>query len=293
MQNFLVNNNISNILRKRGLPDDATLPEDFGDANGDGKTNVIDMMAIIEYYATFSRGSDVSEFFINLSKTPRTLEKSVTISQEVASGNENDEYCEFVLNMNSESPITAADGILLFNGKTPSEAGIKTIEDESKKYSLVINVKNGYFNIYSRLQNTITKDSITFRVYGVKAGEYSISYDNLKFYGTDGTEYSGYTKKDFAPFLIVNAASSENKRYLGDVDGNGLLDAVDASKILANYAKYSTGTATPTEDDLAVCDVNKDGYIDAVDASKVLAFYAHISTGGKLSFEEFMKNKQS
>ena len=293
LQNFLVNNNISNILRKRGLPDDATLPEDFGDANGDGKTNVIDMMAIIEYYATFSRGSDVSEFFINLSKTPRTLEKSVTISQEVASGNENDEYCEFVLNMNSESPITAADGILLFNGNTPSEAGIKTIEDESKKYSLVINVKNGYFNIYSRLQNTITKDSITFRVYGVKAGEYSISYDNLKFYGTDGTEYSGYTKKDFAPFLIVNAASSENKRYLGDVDSNGLLDAVDASKILANYAKYSTGTATPTEDDLAVCDVNKDGYIDAVDASKVLAFYAHISTGGKLSFEEFMKNKQS
>ena len=57
------------------------------------------------------------------------------------------------------------------------------------------------------------------------------------------------------------------------------------------YAKYSTGSKAPTEDDLAVCDVNKDGYIDAVDASKVLAFYAHTSTGGKLTFEEFIKIK--
>ena len=79
------------------------------------------------------------------------------------------------------------------------------------------------------------------------------------------------------------------KKVLGDIDGNGILDAVDASKILGSYAKYSTGSKAPTEDDLAVCDVNKDGYIDAVDASKVLAFYAHTSTGGKLSLEEFMK----
>jgi hypothetical protein len=81
------------------------------------------------------------------------------------------------------------------------------------------------------------------------------------------------------------------KKELGDIDGNGILDAVDASKILGSYAQYSTGSKAPTEDDLAVCDINKDGYIDAVDASKVLAFYAHTSTGGKLTFEEFLKTK--
>ena len=269
------------------------LPEGKGDANGDGKIDIIDAMAAMEYHARISTDSDVSDFFTNLSKASSIMEKSVTISQDDASGNESDEYCEFVLKIDSEQPVIAAAAALLFNGKTPAEAGIKEIDitSASKKYGNYVNLKNGKFFLYSSLQNTIAKDSIIFRVYGIKAGEYAISYDDLKFYGTDGTEYSGFIKKDFDSSLTVNATSSENKKYLGDVDGNDIIDAVDASKILAKYAKYSIGSEVPTEDDLAICDVNKDGYIDAVDASKVLAYYAHTSTGGKLAFEEFMKNK--
>ena len=80
-------------------------------------------------------------------------------------------------------------------------------------------------------------------------------------------------------------------KKLGDPTGDGIIDAVDASNILSQYTKYSTGAAEPTADGLAVCDVNTDGYIDSVDASKVLAYYAHVSTGGTLSLEEFLKNQ--
>ena len=89
---------------------------------------------------------------------------------------------------------------------------------------------------------------------------------------------------------VTTTTSAVTEKTLGDMDGNGILDAVDASKMLAVYAKYSTGAAAPTEEDTAVADVNKDGYIDAVDAAKVLAYYAHTSTGGKLTIEEFLKS---
>ncbi len=291
LQGVVLFKNWSYILKRHGLPASSLLPEGFGDVNCDGNVNVVDILAIMGYYVQFVMNYDVSDYFINLSKAPRTMEKSVTISQDFASGSEIDEYCDFALEMDSELPITAAEGILLFNGKVPDEAGIKMIECESSKYSVYINDDDGHFIIHSSLRSSNGNGRVIFHVSGIKAGEYAISYDDLKFYGTDGTEYSGYTEKGFNPYMTVNAASSESKRSLGDVDGNGILDAVDASRILANYAKYSTSTSTPTEEDLALCDINKDGYIDAVDASRVLAFYAHTSTGGKLSFEEFMKNK--
>ena len=92
----------------------------------------------------------------------------------------------------------------------------------------------------------------------------------------------------------VTTTQPVTKKALGDIDGNGRLDAVDASKILGSYAKYSTGAAKPTQDDIDVCDVNRDGYIDAVDASKVLSYYAYLSTtkDEPMSLESFVKKQQ-
>lgn len=101
---------------------------------------------------------------------------------------------------------------------------------------------------------------------------------------TNGIEH-GYIKITdgaSAPPTDVPAAKT------GDPTGDGIIDAVDASNILALYANISTSDKTPTEFEWSTCDVNGDGLIDAVDASLVLAYYAHTSTGGTLSFEEFM-----
>ncbi|MBP5433159.1 dockerin type I domain-containing protein [Ruminococcus sp.] len=77
----------------------------------------------------------------------------------------------------------------------------------------------------------------------------------------------------------------------GDPNGDGIIDAVDASYMMANYAKISTGSYEPNIDEIITCDVNDDGMMDAVDASVVLAYYAYVSSGGKDEFEDFIESK--
>ena len=62
----------------------------------------------------------------------------------------------------------------------------------------------------------------------------------------------------------------------GDVNCDGIIDAVDASDILSDYANASTDKKTILNKQLA--DYNNDGKVDAVDASAVLAEYARLST---------------
>lgn len=63
-----------------------------------------------------------------------------------------------------------------------------------------------------------------------------------------------------------------------DVDHNGVVNAVDASIVLTDYANTSTGKASAfntTEKWLA--DFNYDEVVNAVDASSILGYYAHAS----------------
>lgn len=91
--------------------------------------------------------------------------------------------------------------------------------------------------------------------------------------------------------IAIGSADGEiiynSKRYIpqskfrgyGDVDGNGLIDAVDASTVLEHYAYVSTGWVGTIEDFFEYyADLNNDGFIDATDASGILAVYAELST---------------
>jgi hypothetical protein len=71
---------------------------------------------------------------------------------------------------------------------------------------------------------------------------------------------------------------------LGDVDNNGLIDAVDSSQVHEHYALVSTNQNVKFNDlQKKAADVNMDGLIDAVDASQILAYYTYASTAtGKL-----------
>lgn len=65
----------------------------------------------------------------------------------------------------------------------------------------------------------------------------------------------------------------------GDVDGNGKVDAVDASSVLVEYSILSTGLpAAFTKKQKIVGDMNGDGKTDAIDASEILVKYSEIST---------------
>ncbi|WP_295076960.1 dockerin type I domain-containing protein [Ruminococcus sp.] len=84
--------------------------------------------------------------------------------------------------------------------------------------------------------------------------------------------------------LDNGSGSGESAYMLGDVDNNGLIDAVDSSQVHEHYALVSTNQNVKFNDlQEKAADVNIDGLIDAVDASQILAYYTYASTAsGKL-----------
>ena len=96
------------------------------------------------------------------------------------------------------------------------------------------------------------------------------------------------TKK--AVTTVTTTAKPSTKAKLGDPTGDGKIDSIDASNVLAAYSKFSTKNVTPSKNELAVSDVNGDGYINSLDASKILAYYAYVSGKGTMSFEQFLKS---
>lgn len=85
--------------------------------------------------------------------------------------------------------------------------------------------------------------------------------------------------------------SAEETFHHGDVNGDNLVDAVDASLILGNYAAASTNQPLLFDEaQLELADTNGDGQVDASDSSMVLGYYAYIATYGTMTPEEYYLN---
>ena len=81
---------------------------------------------------------------------------------------------------------------------------------------------------------------------------------------------------------------------LGDVNGNRIIDSVDASAVLLAYALSSVNQPDGlSEAQRKAADVNTDSRIDSVDASTILAFYAETSVGKTFTLEEFVKMRKN
>ncbi len=88
---------------------------------------------------------------------------------------------------------------------------------------------------------------------------------------------------------------TKGKPSLGDPNGDGAINAIDASIILTTYTRIATSRSKPTSDELAYCDVNNDGAVNAIDASYVLSYYAYNATNKiKISFTDYInKNAET
>ncbi|MDE6538618.1 MAG: hypothetical protein K2K66_00360, partial [Ruminococcus sp.] len=76
----------------------------------------------------------------------------------------------------------------------------------------------------------------------------------------------------------------------GDANGDGIIDAVDASFISGIYADLSTGgELTLDENQQKICDINQDGRIDAKDATYVSMYYAEMSTNRNPVWENLVR----
>ena len=78
------------------------------------------------------------------------------------------------------------------------------------------------------------------------------------------------------------------KAELGDLNGDKVIDASDASFVLRSYALVSSNAGTYSEDMIRLADVNGDKVVDARDASDLLSFYAGASVGKYKTFDEFL-----
>lgn len=65
---------------------------------------------------------------------------------------------------------------------------------------------------------------------------------------------------------IASALGLEEKAVKGDVNGDGLVDNIDAAQIL----RYDAGIIDLPKDRLAVADYNGDGFVDNMDALQIL-----------------------
>ena len=155
---------------------------------------------------------------------------------------------------------------------------------------LSITIKNPDCNLVAGVYYSISNE--TERVEWKEGKKRYLKYVpkfNGTIYGYEDSTAQAYADKYDFKFELLKDSQPSSK--LGDPNGDGKIDSVDASNMLSSYAVFSTGQATPTEHELAVSDVNSDGKIDSIDASKVLSYYAYISSSGSLNFIDFLKSK--
>ncbi|MBR6581723.1 MAG: hypothetical protein IKK66_10540 [Ruminococcus sp.] len=74
---------------------------------------------------------------------------------------------------------------------------------------------------------------------------------------------------------------------IGDVNNDSTVDASDASMVLAEYSRLSTGgSSTLSDKQIIAANVNRDSAIDAADASDILVYYSITLTGGTPSWDK-------
>ena len=95
-------------------------------------------------------------------------------------------------------------------------------------------------------------------------------------------------KKTTTPVTTTKPAATVKTK--GDPNGDGKINAIDASDILSVYAAVAVNKTRKLSDaEKSYCDVNSDGAVNAIDASYILSYYSYKQTSGKDSFADYMK----
>ena len=164
-----------------------------------------------------------------------------------------------------------------------AEIRINYTDDNGGGWHSNYTAKNYYGKVHEfRIETPNTHDEGGILVDNLPAGQYTLE---LK---------SCMGNKPFSQICTVNISNSKYQQLVvadfntdfklknGDTDLNNMVDAADASNILAEYAALSTGKASNfMNNQRSAADVNSDGVVNSIDASLVLEHYADVSTGGK------------
>ena len=108
----------------------------------------------------------------------------------------------------------------------------------------------------------------------------------------NGYSFPDYNSAEFtAQYPVSRTLFPEPSCTLGDINGSGSIDALDASMILMEYARTASSKLSSfTTTQFIYADVDHNGKSDALDASKVLAYYAARSSGYQQSLNDYIKS---
>ena len=93
--------------------------------------------------------------------------------------------------------------------------------------------------------------------------------------------------------MSVSTLSASAAGKTGDVDGNGIIDGVDATYILTHYARASANKGDYLSAEYQkYADVDEDGKIDGIDATTVLSYYSKTSVGYEKDLDYYVANNR-
>ena len=157
--------------------------------------------------------------------------------------------------------------------------GRDNTELDYRDYTLSIELTGGEYNITS----SDFVEEITVPDVNDNPDSYVEYVYNFTINGEESdNEFDIVSQKDTEKNIAVHLENIT----LGDIDGNKIVDATDASRVLTEYSLLSTGSEPEFNSRQKLqADVNKDGNINASDASKILEYYSKNSTGGNATWE--------
>ena len=282
----------------------------FGDFNCDGKVNIADVVMLNRYISgapsytpsaqgrknadvfTATEGTSIedvaaiAEFIAGINDIP--AEKLVNNGSKTLDGDFNCDnkfnisdavmLCEYLTNTNmvtSGKYTASAQGII--NADVVDRGSSLNFED----LAYMLNTLRG--GEPSQRETTTTSTSTTTSTTSTTTTSTSTTTS------TTTTTTSSTTTTASSTTAPVTTPSVK----LGDITGDGNVNATDAALILYYYAYCAiNGKASLSPEMTAAGDVDGNGIVDATDASYILTYYAYkqITKDTVKTFEEFMKS---
>ena len=188
----------------------------------------------------------------------------------------------------------------------------KSVCDDNVKFDVVLNAGKNKDTDYLIVYGITKNDDLYDIKKQLSSGEYSWDIPTMELYS--GVELDGFHGSQQLPIKAVLFVEDTISGYFseptiadmnvkygfdvapyivcsGDSNGDGKINAVDASSALSIYAEVqSNKDKSYTADQLKHLDVDGSEAVTAVDASHILSYYAYTSTGGNAMLKDFLKS---
>ncbi|MDD6345941.1 MAG: dockerin type I domain-containing protein [Oscillospiraceae bacterium] len=274
-----------------------------GDINCDGIVNSDDCFMILEYYAKKEMGK-LDEISAD------DIEKIIKYGDLTGDGEVNSADASYIMancmkfDLNGDGFINSDDTFMILDYYAKNMTGrLDEIPDEDIESILNFGDLNGDGEINS-IDASILCNKILKTIDA--NGDGKIDIDDAMFFHNIAMNIDSYSEDEIKSFTKLTANiqyyydtdtmknafmgySSDMARTfsgleMGDVNGDGTINASDASSVLSFYAEMSSGK-TPQKDSeeykyiTLLGDIDKDGIVDSREASEILSIYAKTSSG--------------